>query len=923
MDPYESSQPSSGLAWPAVAVMSLAAAVYFSREVPFRHSRPTDVRVAPTVESHLSRDPLTALPDNTPTAIPGDIDHCFVVTVPKGDSPGTRERRRRVRHALHVAASVRGYTPCPVHRQRRIPLPSPQLMALRADSTAEEGPHDKDETADPSESSSRSTPTTPMLNADCLENGEENVLVVWMPEAASDASDRLIELCNRVREFSPRVTVIGPSSTACYESLDIPEYVRVYSPWVTEIEELPSSFVRLTCSDKELAERLHEELSLRGASRPDQTLLVLERDNRYASSWLRHCADAWGLNDNNGAEASDQESPQFPTVYYSRWIDGDWPPATAVQDRTGKLAIRRESRDLERPEGAASLDYLRRLRKKLSLEPQLRDIRAVGIFGIDVHDKLLILQALKPILPDAIYFTSDLDAYFTHPQELRHTRNLLVAAGHDLIPHTVDNPGLSGRILTPPFRDSYQSSAYLAFCAALGAKQATSKFDGTKFRLQDCLMALSLPVVIRCPLLMGLPISETWQVLSSRRMPMPGSVFEIGTIRPVRMDEQPTFSLWGWLCSGGVLLAAILGAGLTVLLLSGGKPKVHPSNKKWYWGSALSIALALVVWITMAFSSEPLSWWHGVSVWPTEVLRLFGMMLSLAFAYHVSESMRTPLQELVRQGAVPKTVTFMALEIIRKILRGIYDRMHFLLGRKRRSEPTKAPSGSTSDVSRALDRITGHALCLATVLTVVAAWLLWLFRWPHAPTRGAWVTVLDTAIMLLSSLALTWLVLLVVEFARLYATWCTALKDQIATKLDERTLRSTLDEIAKAGGRGIYGPFVVILVVCIARMTPFDNWTWPVGFNLILVSSAVLVVLAHIQLHNRATDLRDAGLDLIRDRIVAKEAQAPLLEFKLGELQNMRHGILAGPGNHPVLRALIIPFSGIGGLSLFHWFQAM
>ena len=76
--------------------------------------------------------------------------------------------------------------------------------------------------------------------------------------------------------------------------------------------------------------------------------------------------------------------------------------------------------------------------------------------GSDVYDKLLILRALRPQFPNALFFTTDLDAQLLHPADFRWTRNLIVASsfGLDL------NRKLPGKI--PPFRGNYQTSIFLS-----------------------------------------------------------------------------------------------------------------------------------------------------------------------------------------------------------------------------------------------------------------------------------------------------------------------------------------------------------------------------------------------------------------------------------------------------------------------------
>jgi hypothetical protein len=71
---------------------------------------------------------------------------------------------------------------------------------------------------------------------------------------------------------------------------------------------------------------------------------------------------------------------------------------------------------------ASQYDYLRRIAEKLSaLDKTLRAdgkaIKAIGVVGTDIFDKLLVLRALRPEFPDALFFTTDLDAELSMPTE--------------------------------------------------------------------------------------------------------------------------------------------------------------------------------------------------------------------------------------------------------------------------------------------------------------------------------------------------------------------------------------------------------------------------------------------------------------------------------------------------------------------------
>lgn len=165
--------------------------------------------------------------------------------------------------------------------------------------------------------------------------------------------------------------------------------------------------------------------------------------------------------------------------HYVRGLDGRLPgdaPAPAPSDNRAKKDGKTDpatdaGRDayLERPEGQSQYDYLRRLAASIRAEDaELRrrygreyGIRAIGVLGNDVYDKLLVLQALQAAMPHAIFFTTGLDARLFHPHELPWTRNLIVASSFGLQLDDALQRGIA------PFRDSYQTSAYLSTLLAM------------------------------------------------------------------------------------------------------------------------------------------------------------------------------------------------------------------------------------------------------------------------------------------------------------------------------------------------------------------------------------------------------------------------------------------------------------------------
>lgn len=248
-------------------------------------------------------------------------------------------------------------------------------------------------------------------------------------------------------------------------------------------------------TDKRLAEEIAHELKLRGVE-PDKNketahcdstdaqwahvVMISEWDTVYGRSLPRTMADQFKGTGTCSKSGPDGYPPWIYKFSYLRGLDGQLPSVQPAKDSTvqgkensdkgeqGKAKERiADEKRIERPEGQGQLDYLRRLSGRLqALQSELSskgggEIKAIGVLGSDVYDKLLILQALRSQFPNALFFTTDLDARMLHPQELAWTKNLIVGSNFGLELKSV----LQGDIM--PFRDSYQTSVYFSTLIAL------------------------------------------------------------------------------------------------------------------------------------------------------------------------------------------------------------------------------------------------------------------------------------------------------------------------------------------------------------------------------------------------------------------------------------------------------------------------
>jgi len=243
--------------------------------------------------------------------------------------------------------------------------------------------------------------------------------------------------------------------------------------------------VRTIGTDEMLVEALEKELSLRGAwparGSPDRILLIAERDTVYARGLVEQFRGALppetavegAVGGDSDPEAAAPDCEHLLVCTYPRGLDGRIPAGDEPEKKQNETEAEAASQE-EPAHGRSQLDYLRRLEGQIGqllVKESIgkRDVRAVGIVGTDIYDKLLILRALRGSFPGARFFTTDLDARYTSKNEYKYTRNLLVASHFDLELHR------SLQRDVPLFRDSYQTSTFLAVRLAINDPKLPTK----------------------------------------------------------------------------------------------------------------------------------------------------------------------------------------------------------------------------------------------------------------------------------------------------------------------------------------------------------------------------------------------------------------------------------------------------------------
>lgn len=308
----------------------------------------------------------------------------------------------------------------------------------------------------------------------------------------------LDELPDRVWRTVGRTTLISPWATAALDSLvgpvDRARAGRLQSlgggpePAPGQAGERRLRFVSTIGSDEINVGLLVRELCSRGIA-GQRVVLLREWDAVYAKVLSERLADR--LKASQPCKSiTGSEGPVDVKIYsYLRGVDGVTLDGAAKEARPAPSSGGKDKAEqakeppLEWPETRDQRDYVRRLVERMRSGPDgdgsnLR-IAAIGLLGSDVHDKLVLAQALRPAFPDGVLFTTDIDARFAHPQVLTYTRNLVVASSLPLEPPFVADDK-DGAVRVTPFRDVYQTATFFAARYAVAAERLLDIQDKLK-----------------------------------------------------------------------------------------------------------------------------------------------------------------------------------------------------------------------------------------------------------------------------------------------------------------------------------------------------------------------------------------------------------------------------------------------------------
>ncbi len=622
---------------------------------------------------------------------------------------------------------------------------------------------------------------------------------------------------------------------------------------------------------------------------------------------------------------------------YLSGLDGEVPG----EDR-GKAARADNGKESQRdrPEGTSQIDYVRALVDRIHDEGE--GARAIGIFGTDPYDSLLIIKALRPAFPHAIFFTVGLDARHLHPSEYKWTRNMVIASPFGL---QLDG-GLQRDV--PPFRSSYQTSTYFATLQAVGHVMC---------RRDEPVGASGGPCMATYHAALT-PDDRLYDAGSHSRL------FEVGrsgavdvsivkqegvrTIHPLRADLAHTEG-YGQLKQGvgfdNAAVAAATAVGFVLVVV------VAWSNQHLWSGivrspRALSTAAVTLVALFAVFVSaggadallaghdegEPFSWTAGVSIWPSELLRLFVVVLSVLLFVKGARDLQKNGEQIGEK-----------FQFIATSGRYPFSPRTFWTNLQRVYHPIATIASMKVDQAWARYREAGRlsqGIARTLLLFLIYAGAMWAIgyfvldeEYIH-PCRGFLSCNVDSVMTLASVGIVVLLNLAVFDAVMLCRRWIGwvinstggwsdhiqdeylrnyGVRDAQKTEFEKFQYLAVVDLIAQRTevvNRLIRYPFIALLIMIAARNEYFDIWNYPL---LLLLSWSVNVLVALLgafllyQSASRAKAAMLAGLNrqIVRTLGIGKDhdVRVKQIQHVIGEVEDNEQGAFVPLYQQPVVES--------------------
>ncbi|MBP6057126.1 MAG: ABC transporter ATP-binding protein [Nitrosomonas sp.] len=669
-------------------------------------------------------------------------------------------------------------------------------------------------------------------------------------------------------------------------------------------------------------------LKLTAGNQPHHIVLIGELDTFYSQMLTESILKK--IDEFSSSENAKISETHVHGFHYLRGLDGITSQRTSTnqdnknkESQTNKLDNKEAREQAERPTGTSQLDYLLRLAEQIKHLDRIKakegGIKAIGITGSDAYDKLLILQALRDKFPNALFFTTDLDARLFHPTEIKSTRNLIVASSYGLqLHHELQRN-------TPPFRDSYQTALYLTTLLAL------QKFHPGNQSSKDSLEAiikhsLDKPRLFEIGNYGAVDLSHT---LGNKIHPEP----ENASASKFPNEEE----ILGNILEFIYFVLSILT--LTLLLYCLLPKNLRPIIVRVCIGAIGLIFFYQAIPALDDHGSESLSFTNGTSIWPANGIRFVAITLAICFFCSVIKQLRKNYLDIARKYKLRKVVKEQEEN------RGLCSQL-LVDEWKTTSNKNRLITDIWSEYLelRRFNHCGKKVGCMLGLFSIfVIPLILAGFSIPEAPFRGVTSYYMSTFFLFLAVATYLILTLVIAEITRLTSRF---IKELTSCNIDwppktinaykkyglptdavrNKILMDFIHQQANAINNFIYYPFIILFLLILSRSYFFDNWQISPLLLFIFIFTALITLGSAIRLRKSSEDARKHILDKLDQSLTGNQIRtndserSVQIKSLINDIKDLKDGVFQPLSHHPIVLSWLIPFSSIAGVSLFEYF---
>jgi hypothetical protein len=635
----------------------------------------------------------------------------------------------------------------------------------------------------------------------------------------------------------------------------------------TPLQKITTDDVLVRSLVSELSSRIP---SLNDPSKTPRVVVFTESDTTYSQAITAELR-----------KRLEEKNVKLEIYSYLRALDGreDEPrlPESGDHPKSQEPASLLQGRAIsETSFGTSQFDYLHRTALELKATSNgEQDVVAVGVLGSYIYDKMLVLQAARPVLPAAVFFTTDLDALYLERTKEPFTRNLVVASADDIEVNESDGDRTEGRRL-PLMRDSYQTVLVKEVRNILRGQDRQTGSSAT-------------------PTPTASPVARIFEIGPGQRVDLTG--------------DLPNFwPLW-WLAQWWIsLLVFVLALGNAFIILGAVMTRDRANSppgamkkwaSRWIWAEMiLAGVFVLVLLWTLVFVKSDLLLGEalslGISIWPSVMIRSLAFLVAIGLLSLASKSFVL--------YALPEKDNLTAV---------LGDKIQF----EYRARNGRKVSSNFGDFFEALfgRKVLWWSIVIISIIYVFFSSVVFMIWQPTVPGRGGSALLIEKVVLAFGvALYIVHLIFcLDLHFSayRLLRVVGSHFDPVCPTgspsSIDFEQMLTSLGTLTTVIGKTLLYPLTVLILIILSRLTIFDNWVMTPSLIITFLFGAIVLVAASLLLWMEGSKLK-------RDVL----AQTSLWPAEQSSVQAVNNGVFAAWYRQPIVSALYSVLAVFGSLSL-------